>query len=1489
LLDRVLGLPEFHPLSLGGKYVKEGFGVMRFTRFLSQRRIGKGVAIRARRALMDALEPRQLLSSIPFTYTLQGSARTSAGVYTTGSNPTLVCTLWSGTTQPAGTYNNTWNGLEDNGTAAPAGNYTIKVLENNVQYTWEGVIGNTSSTFTTTTGSLWRGFNEPADLSFSTNGGPAVTALGYNEGQSGVYTFATTNPESPSPFIAPDQNVCWIYAVSDNSHIYLANGGCGWDTANNTFIESYNMNGTVAGFSNGTTANIYNSGALGESYNGVIDESSQGTSTFSFSYVAQHQATGLAVQQTGNVLAVSHSGLNVVNLFDKISGASLGTISITAPGQVGFAPNGDLWVITGTSVKRFAAATLGTTNTAATTITGLAAPEALGVDPTTSNVLVADGGTSQQVKCYNSTGTLQWTYGTAGGYPVNGPAVTTNKFWFILQPNTNYGDGTAVINQTYLAVQPDGSWWVGDGGNDRALHFSSTRTYLGQIGYIGDNHQITVDPNNPTHVFVEGWLQYNLNYNVPLQPGDPNAAGGNASWTLVDNWAAGTSVSSGNDYSGFLSVDTLTWQGQTRTYALMYQNFNSSLSGFDVVALLPASGPLQVVDTTTSTNIDQWMDSQGDLRYAASNGTTYTITQQAFAGWDSSNNLLWGSPTTLASAPATAGTPMEYDPSNEGWEKPMTYPTTASGLVISYNGGAGTTSYPDYHLGGIPVGGTAWAFQTSEALNLSYPDGQGHYTSESGYGGHDGTQAWVVGHNIIWNYDGQYDSFSNQYAQYWDDGLFVGQFGASTAANDYLNASAGYAGNYGETYVVQGTDGNLYAFSADEGVHGGAAVWKISSLDSIQEVTGIGTLGQSQTVSLTNGTPSAPSGLAVTVTTAGQIKLNWTDNSNNETGFKIDQATTSDFLTNLTSVTVGANVTSYTATGISAGTTYYYRVRATNAVGDSANTATVSASTAGAVIPVPDGDFTDASGNVINTNTGGGLTFTSPMSATLAGWNIRAVPSTGNGGFYANWEPYGVLDNVVTSTGATPYNMNAPWISSQPASNYQAFSYYPGELYTSGNVVGGPQPGASLTMTTTGISAVAVAGATYTASILYSNVSWSVVAANPSANVAFNILANGVVVGTGTLAGLMQGSPWTPVTATWTATSAFAGQAIQLQVVANNFLEGPGPNQIWEVPTFAFTHATLSAIVSVGPAWLATNSTATWNATTHALTVTGPSTIIADPGTDEPLITASGAAAMLTINTGSTAAVNIGSITLTNGASVVVSDTGGQQVLVVQQGASNLSIDSTSKFDLGKNYLDLQNSGSNITAIDTLLQRGFGNGTWNGTGLTSSDANADTHFRTALGSIINGNQFNSTHKFDGVTPGSNDILIRDTYYGDADLSGAVNGNDYTLIDAGFGSGGTLKGWQNGDFNYDTHIDGSDYSLIDNTFNQQAAPMAEVATSAAQIAPSITTNGKSSKAVGSAMPPSATVFASTLGGIGQTVDNDMDSWRPKRSPKAVFLG
>jgi hypothetical protein len=68
---------------------------------------------------------------------------------------------------------------------------------------------------------------------------------------------------------------------------------------------------------------------------------------------------------------------------------------------------------------------------------------------------------------------------------------------------------------------------------------------------------------------------------------------------------------------------------------------------------------------------------------------------------------------------------------------------------------------------------------------------------------------------------------------------------------------------------------------------------------------------------------------------AGQLQVAWTDNSNNEDGFKIERklGTTGTFSQ---IATVGVNVTSYTDTNLTDGATYCYRLAAFNSAGTSA-------------------------------------------------------------------------------------------------------------------------------------------------------------------------------------------------------------------------------------------------------------------------------------------------------------------------------------------------------------------------------------------------------------------------------------------------------------------------------------------------------------------------------------------------------------------------
>jgi len=84
--------------------------------------------------------------------------------------------------------------------------------------------------------------------------------------------------------------------------------------------------------------------------------------------------------------------------------------------------------------------------------------------------------------------------------------------------------------------------------------------------------------------------------------------------------------------------------------------------------------------------------------------------------------------------------------------------------------------------------------------------------------------------------------------------------------------------------------------------------------------------------------PTAPSGLTATAVSQTQINLSWTDNSSDETGFKIYRGAT-------LVTTTAANATTYSDTGLTCNTAYTYTVIATNAGGDSAATSPATATT----------------------------------------------------------------------------------------------------------------------------------------------------------------------------------------------------------------------------------------------------------------------------------------------------------------------------------------------------------------------------------------------------------------------------------------------------------------------------------------------------------------------------------------------------------------
>jgi titin len=139
----------------------------------------------------------------------------------------------------------------------------------------------------------------------------------------------------------------------------------------------------------------------------------------------------------------------------------------------------------------------------------------------------------------------------------------------------------------------------------------------------------------------------------------------------------------------------------------------------------------------------------------------------------------------------------------------------------------------------------------------------------------------------------------------------------------------------GVNFTPIGTVGANVTTYLDNGLSSGTQYWY-----RMYATNSVGDSAASNIASATTKTPSpaptAPSSLTLTVASTTQINLAWTDNSSNETGFKIERSTDG---VNFTQVaTVGTNVKTYNNTGLSPGTGYFYRVRAYNGNGDSGYT-----------------------------------------------------------------------------------------------------------------------------------------------------------------------------------------------------------------------------------------------------------------------------------------------------------------------------------------------------------------------------------------------------------------------------------------------------------------------------------------------------------------------------------------------------------------------
>jgi hypothetical protein len=138
------------------------------------------------------------------------------------------------------------------------------------------------------------------------------------------------------------------------------------------------------------------------------------------------------------------------------------------------------------------------------------------------------------------------------------------------------------------------------------------------------------------------------------------------------------------------------------------------------------------------------------------------------------------------------------------------------------------------------------------------------------------------------------------------------------------------------------------------------------------------------------------------------------------------------------------------------------------------------------------------------------------------------------------------------------------------------------------------------------------------------------------------------------------------------------------------------------------------------------------------------------------------------------------------------------------------------QLDLTNNAMVVSYTGTSpIASIRAALLSGYNNGSWNGNGLVSSNGNVN---QFGLG-YAEASALPSIPPVFGTVVGDA-VLIRFTRFGDANLDGTINLQDFNRLAGNFGSANGF--WHQGDFNYDGTINLTDFNRLAANFGLSAA-------------------------------------------------------------------
>jgi hypothetical protein len=230
------------------------------------------------------------------------------------------------------------------------------------------------------------------------------------------------------------------------------------------------------------------------------------------------------------------------------------------------------------------------------------------------------------------------------------------------------------------------------------------------------------------------------------------------------------------------------------------------------------------------------------------------------------------------------------------------------------------------------------------------------------------------------------------------------------STNTVIPTAAPHQGTFGRFRYIPSKN----AFITFNSIYGNVYVYKLSS--------GGGTPSPSDTTA-----PTAPTNLSATTQSSSQINLSWTSSTDNVgvTGYRVERCQGSS-CTNFAQIATPIG-TSYSDTGLSANTTYRYRVRAADAAGNLSGYSSIVNATTQAATSF---DFSLSNGG--NRSVTQGQSISNTITATLVSGTAQSVS------FSASGLPSGAT-STYSSTSCVPtcnIAMTTTTSASTPAGTY---------------------------------------------------------------------------------------------------------------------------------------------------------------------------------------------------------------------------------------------------------------------------------------------------------------------------------------------------------------------------------------------------------------------------------------------------------------------